>query len=328
VGTMNTPTTMRAFMWSRAMGMKTLAPLGGDVSSTAMAINGAGTIAGSSSGAHGSSAVVWNADGSTMTVARDAEAHGINASGAVAGTRSHQAFVWIKGQGMQMLGALPGDERSDATAINDRGQVVGISGLCDQAVGRFSAIHAVLWDHGVGRDIGNLGGVAWNTPMAINQAGDVVGFSNVSAAVGGAFDAQAFLWTRRGGIRPLGTLPGDVYSQALGINAQRQIVGTSCTAGFATCRAFLWEDGVMTDLNTLVAPASPDELFTANDINDLGEITGQAIASNGSAVAFTATPHGAGPSVAGAARGQLLPALARRALLARSGFRPGNLLRR
>ena len=241
-----------------------------------------------------------------------------------------RAVVW--GPGLAQIHELPplaGDTVSAATAVNDRGQVVGISGLCDQAVGRFSAIHAVLWDHGIGKDIGNLGGVAWNTPMAINQAGDVVGFSNVSAAAGGAFDAQAFLWTQRGGIRPLGTLPGDVYSQALGINAQRQIVGTSCTAGFATCRAFLWQDGVMTDLNTLVAPASPHELFAANDINDFGEITGQAITPNGSAVAFTATSHSpAGPSVAAAARGQLLPAPARRALLARSGFRPGDLLRR
>ena len=45
-----------------------------------------------------------------------------------------------------------------ATAINDRGQVVGISGTCDQAVGRFTAAHAVIWEEGGVRDIGDLGG--------------------------------------------------------------------------------------------------------------------------------------------------------------------------
>ena len=35
---------------------------------------------------------------------------------------------------------------SAATAINNNGQAVGISGDCDQGVGRFSARHAVLWD--------------------------------------------------------------------------------------------------------------------------------------------------------------------------------------
>ena len=51
---------------------------------------------------------------------------------------------------------VPGteDSTSAATAINDRGQVVGISGKCDDAVGKFSAIHAVMWERGVPRDLG------------------------------------------------------------------------------------------------------------------------------------------------------------------------------
>src|SRR5205807_9811586 len=129
--------------------------------------------------------------------------------------------------------ALPIYPVGAATAINDRGQVVGISGICDRAVGRFSAAHAVLWEGGAVVDLGSLGGVAWNTPMAINQWGDVAGFSNVSASSGGAFNAHAFLWTKRDGIRDLGTLPGDAISQALGINGERQIAGISCSSGFA-----------------------------------------------------------------------------------------------
>ena len=127
--------------------------------------------------------------------------------------------IWGPGKDqIEVLPSMPGDSVGAATAVNDRSQLVGISGICGRAVGRFSAVHAVLWENGAVVHIGNLGGVAWNTPMAINEWGDVVGFSNVSAGDGGAFNAHAFLWTKRDGIRDLGTLPGDALSQALGIN--------------------------------------------------------------------------------------------------------------
>jgi probable HAF family extracellular repeat protein len=202
-----------------------------------------------------------------------------------------RAVVWRPKEGeiLELL-PLPGDTVSAATALNNRGQVVGISGICDRAVGRFSAIHAVLWQDGQVIDLGSLGGVAWNTPMAINERGDVVGFSNASAAAGGGFAAHAFLWTRRDGIRDLGTLPGDSTSQALAINARGEIVGTSCDADF-TCRAFLWRDGVMTDLNTLVSPDYDGTLTTANDINNSGRMAGQALEhETGTLVAFVARP--------------------------------------
>ena len=200
-----------------------------------------------------------------------------------------RAVLWGQRRQIRELPPLPGDSVSAATALNDRGQVVGISGICDRAVGRFSAIHAVLWQDGKVIDIGNLGGVAWNTPMSINERGDVVGFSNVSAAAGGGFAAHAFLWTSRDGIRDLGTLPGDSTSQALGINERREIVGTSCDASF-NCRAFLWRDGVITDLNTLDSDYH-GTLITANDINESGRITGQALEqATGTLVAFVARP--------------------------------------
>lgn len=202
------------------------------------------------------------------------------------------AVVWGPGRKqIRDLRPLPGDSAGAATAINDRGQVVGISGSCDRAFGRFTAREAVLWEDGVPTAIGNLGGIAWNTPMAINQRGDIVGFSNTSAADGGTFAAHGFIKLRGEGIRPLRPLPGDTLSQALGINEQRQVVGLSCTAGFGACRAFIWEDGVMRDLNGLIKGSYPDHLYSANDINDLGRITGEAVESDtGASVPFVATP--------------------------------------
>lgn len=103
---------------------------------------------------------------------------------------------------------------------------------------------------------------------------------------------HAFLWTRKDGIRDLGTLDGDVFSQAFGINARGQVVGVSCSEGFASCRPFLWRNDVMTELNTLVADDYPDQLLSANDISDNGEITGAALVqSTGETVAYIATPR-------------------------------------
>jgi probable HAF family extracellular repeat protein len=243
-----------------------------------------------------------------------------------------RGVIWGPKPGeIRQLPPLQGDTVTAATAINDTGQVVGISGICDQAVGRFSAIHAVLWEHGSVRDIGNLGGVAWNTPMAINRYGDVVGFSNVSAADGGAFNAHGFVWLNGApGLIDLEPLPGDAYSQALGINNERQVVGLSCSLGFASCRAFIWQDGVTTNLNTL-APGYADYLYSADDINDRGKISGLAIEQGtGANVPFVATPV-TDPARAPAGTHEAdeipLPEPVRQALLRRLGLSRSDLVR-
>jgi len=202
-----------------------------------------------------------------------------------------RAVVWGPREGeMHELPPLAGDSASAATAINERGQVVGISGRCDQAIGRYTARHAVLWENGTVKDIGNLGGDSWHTPTAINQHGDVAGFSNPPEAPAGVYQPIAFIWTRDGGMKRL-LLPGDLYSQAQGINASRQVVGSSCDKD-DHCRAFLWQDDVMYDLKQLV-PGLPENqvLQQAMDINDDGVITGRAIdPTSGELPAFVAVP--------------------------------------
>jgi len=200
--------------------------------------------------------------------------------------------MWTPDGRIHELPTLPGDPDGAATAINDRGQIVGISGRCDQAVGRFTAIHSVIWQNGNVADMGNIGGSAWNTPQGINNSGQVVGFANVAGGDQSNLQPHAFLWTRSAGMTDLNVLSGDAYSFANGINDLGQIVGVSYTAGFASSRAFIYENGQMTDLNGSVASGSTLYLISANDINDRGEITGQAtLAGSSDAPAFLAVPE-------------------------------------
>jgi probable HAF family extracellular repeat protein len=192
------------------------------------------------------------------------------------------------------------DKASAATAINDRGQVVGISGACDQSIGRQSARHAVLWENGTATDLGSLGGTAvgWNTPTAISQRGDmIVGFVNAPGADPLSPRLRAVLWTKRNdvcskapgtNVCDLGTLDEGGTAQAWAVNDRGQVVGSSCTA--AGCKAFLWENGILKDLNALKGDAT-HHLENAMDVNNFGQISGRARTATGGGVAFVATPR-------------------------------------
>jgi probable HAF family extracellular repeat protein len=204
------------------------------------------------------------------------------------------------------LPPYPGDLDGAATAINQWGETVGISGICDGAIGGGTAEHMVMWRQGqVVRELPTLGGSYWNTPMDVNDRGNVAGFSDLPGDGPTIAQAnfQAFFWSRHayacnGATMPggstcnLGALSPNVISQALGVNNRDQVVGVSqvVIGSSLQSHAFIWQNGRMTDLNDLVAPGTTLTLTIAQDINDRGEITGQATTPAGATVAFEAIP--------------------------------------
>jgi probable HAF family extracellular repeat protein len=90
-------------------------------------------------------------------------------------------------------------------------------------------------------------------------------------------------------MQDLGTLSGDVASFSISINDAGSAVGGSLDAKFNP-RAFLWEKGVMTDLNTRIAGHSSLYLLTGCAINSRGEITGLGMTSAGQIHTYLATP--------------------------------------
>lgn len=197
-----------------------------------------------------------------------------------------EAVIWGPREGeIHELPPLRGDSIGAALAINDNGQVVGASGTC--GLPSFTLpLQAVLWQNGKVIKLGSLGGALGNVALGINNRGQVVGVSDLP----GDTTSHAFFWTKENGMQDLGTLPGDYSSVAYAINNEGQVVIQSCDVDF-NCRVALWENGVMTDFNTLTAPGSLYLVVPAG-INDLGQITGQAFdPSTGDAPAFLATPE-------------------------------------
>jgi probable HAF family extracellular repeat protein len=228
-----------------------------------------------------------------------------------------KAVIWNPSlDQIKELPAFAGDSVSAAIGINDYGQAVGASGIC-APVSPALAVHALLWQNGTAIDLGNLGGSMSNVAYAINNQGQVVGVSDLP----GDTTAHAFFW-QNGKITDLGTLPGDVFSAAFSINNKGQIVGESCDVNF-NCRAFLWQNGTMADLNTFTFADSSLYLLSANDVNDLGEIVGQAFDQiSTSAPAFLAAPTSSEREAPRVLDRIILPEKVREQLRKQRGFRP------
>ena len=106
--------------------------------------------------------------------------------------------------------------------------------------------------------------------FGINAAQQVVGYS----ADSGFNQMQAVLWN---GTVPtsLGSLPGHAFTQANAINSAGAIVGfAKSSESDPDGNAFIWRNGQMLDLNSLIAAMSGWHLTSAMDINDTGAIVG------------------------------------------------------
>jgi probable HAF family extracellular repeat protein len=230
--------------------------------------------------------------------------------------------VWINGKAHELPTAT-GDLNGYAIQINENGQIVGFSGKCAAfnplALVPLEARHALLWDLGAVTDLGNLGGTgsfAGNFAANLNNNGQVVGASDLP----GDTANHGFLWTKQTGMKDLGTLDGDTGSVGLAINDSAVVTGGSFTQD--NLRAFIWQNGVMTDLNSLIPADSPLYLLIACSINARGEIIGFAADYKGDTHGYLLSPNNGREINAGVALGARPPHVSeenRKQLLGRFG---------
>jgi probable HAF family extracellular repeat protein len=225
IGSTNTATSIRAFLWTAKDGARDLGALPGDGGSEAFGINNYNEVVGYSSGPHGIEAVLWTADAKihglgALSPGDYSRARAINDIGEVVGSSgqagNNRAFLWTRGGGMVDLGTLPGDTDSVALGINRQTQVIGYSSGTN-------GTRAIIWTRGGGmKSLGTLLGHDFSRALSINDRGEVVG---VSAGPSGA---RAFLWTDSSGMRDLNSLiklDGDfILAQGVGINDRGTIL--------------------------------------------------------------------------------------------------------
>ena len=177
------------------------------------------------------------------------------ASAAEGGTR---ATIWKHSDlKKKHLGELLGGDYSSASAINDAGEVAGVSNTS-------KAILPFIWTPtGALQRVPLLPGDNCGQANGINKQGHVAGYSS------GPNGAKAFLWTRSKGVRNLGVLPGGNYSRTCDINDLDEVAGTSASS--TGDHAVLWtKTGNVRDLGTLPGDTSSE----ATAINNNGDVVG------------------------------------------------------
>lgn len=164
---------------------------------------------------------------------------------------SHHAVLWDRGK-VTDLGTL-GGIYSEAEALNNRGEVVGIADDSSDNPLPF------IWSRGAMRAVP---GVAKGYAFGIDDLGWVVGIS-----FGADWFARAFLYD--GQTLTYLTSDPSVYSDARAINNRGQVVGSMRT-GDGT-HAYIWERGTLTELPSL--GGNDDAAF---GINDWGDVVGKS----------------------------------------------------
>jgi probable HAF family extracellular repeat protein len=291
----NAAVQTRAFLWRDG----TMSELGTPGSSEAFAVNETGHVVGRSRTAISSTspyhAVRWLGGSLTDLTPSSSTAYaaGVNEVGQIVGTNNGaKGFVWQNGV-LTELGDLGGG-CSSASDIDDTGHVVGAA--CSTEVNPSgSPWRAVIWHNGAVIDLGKLAGMDDSGATAINNLGQIVGSSGRMDPDTYEVFQTAFLY-ENGVMSPLPVPSGEAY--ASDINDSGVIVGTMRAGGGpSNYHAYVYANGVATNLNSLVPSGSPLHLMYANAINNAGHIVGTAMDAQGRHHAYLLTPLASGTPI-------------------------------
>jgi probable HAF family extracellular repeat protein len=186
-----------------------------------------------------------------------------------------RGFLWANNSFQKLVDlgvALDDTNYSIGDAFNNKDEVAGRSGSLG---GVDSAM--VLWKNGVIQKLGMLStaqGFNPPFPIAINDKSQITGWEQFDA--GGS---HAFLWSN-GNLTDLGGLgvdeSGYISTYPTALNNNGQVVGNSSYSEGGVAKgfhAFIYQNKILTDLNTLLPLGSGWVLENALAINDKGQIT-------------------------------------------------------
>ena len=182
-------------------------------------------------------------------------------------------FLWQNGH-MRALRTLGGNN-GQASAINNRGQIVGyaengiVDSTCPPNTTNNRIVLPVLWEKGKAKALPTVGSDPDGVAFGINNQGQATGYSGTCTL------PNAVLW-ENGTATQLPDLgvPGALGN---GINDQGQIIGQVVSADGTTAYAALWQNQAITNLYTLPGDVSS----LGEGINNQGQAVGSTQDSSG-----------------------------------------------
>ncbi|WP_332847948.1 DUF3466 family protein [Massilia sp. S19_KUP03_FR1] len=251
--------------------------------SFAQGLNDDGTVVGTAYSAGARQAFVY-ASGVVSALPFDglSDASDINNAGLIVGGKSFpdgqggtyiHAYKYVGGVATD-LGTVPDGYNSFSEGVNEAGYVTGtveVGGAPNYPS------HPFLYTTGPLQDLGDFGGV-FGHGYAINNHDQVVGTAGRFSSddlPGDIYPRRAFLY-QNGVLQDLGSLLTNGSSIANDINDAGLIVGVTATVDETVDSAFLYIDGQMVLLDSLIDPDSGWTIQNAEGINELGQIAGTA----------------------------------------------------
>jgi probable HAF family extracellular repeat protein len=214
------------------------------------------------------------ADLGTLPGGRSTEPRAIDSKGEVVGVTARRggvpiAFLWRDGKLITLA-----DTHSEATALNDRGEIGGSV----HETGKDE--HATLWRHTAGGTFRAID-LGPGSVRSINPKGQIVGsFARGSIWTSGAGETGS---TRRVEVKGIGAA-GASSVELVAINDQGQAVGLvhEMVTEVYPGRGFLWKDGEATELGSLGGPHCRPTALNAS-----GQVAGSST--------YRAIPRGIAP---------------------------------
>jgi len=252
-------------------------------------INELGTVVGVRAGttngkSHGGWACIWLSDGQFVEIpplggGSMSVANAVSNTNVVVGSRrtlgtkaTWFAFIWHDGNITDIDPTEFGEDNASAKEVSNSGHVVGQFGSDTNGTGR-----GFRWKDGAVEVLAPLAGALTSDALAVTNAG--VAYGQCRFLSGSSFVYRAARWGQDGLPMELPVLEGYTSWGCHSVNDAGVVLGTvskPSRSGLPATQHVVWLDGTPYPIKSVIDFPGASQFGAAWDLNELGQIVGQA----------------------------------------------------